>query len=480
MQGGSSDQVLPLRQNSDRLIDLLIIPGDQPLSTPIPIYLVNQTDLAKDHADSQNWALSTGFKADPNTFCLIPGEGGTLAKVLVGKPNTLDTWTLGHLPKALPPQTYTLGDAWPPEVATKLCLGWHLGSYSFTQYKRPTLAPEAKLMMPKGVDSAYVTTTVVATNLVRDLVTTPAGDMGPEQLEVAAQALCDRHTADLTVIAGDDLLTQNYPLIHAVGRAYVQPPRLLDITWGDPAAPRVTLVGKGVCFDTGGLDIKPAAGMKLMKKDMGGAANVLGLAEMIMGLHLPVRLRVLIPAVENSIASNAIHPLDVVPSRRGLTVEVGNTDAEGRLVLADALWEAVCEEPAPELVVDFATLTGAARIALGTELPACFSNQSEVATDLLACGLAVDDPLWQLPLHQPYRAMIESSVADLSNISNNSYGGSITAALFLQEFTRPEIPWVHIDLMAWNLRTLPGRPEGGEAMGIRAVFELIRRRVVEG
>jgi leucyl aminopeptidase len=331
--------------------------------------------------------------------------------------------------------------------------------------------------MPEGADYAYVTTTTAATHLVRDLVTIPAGDMGPEQLEIAAQALCDRHSANLSVTVGDDLLSQNYPLIHAVGRAYSQPPRLLDITWGDPNAPRVTLVGKGVCFDTGGLDIKPAAGMKLMKKDMGGAANVLGLAEMIMGLQLPVRLRVLIPAVENSIASNAVHPLDVLPSRRGLTVEVGNTDAEGRLVLADALWEAVCEEPAPQLVIDFATLTGAARIALGTELPACFSNRPELADALLTCGLAVDDPLWQLPLHQPYRAMIESSVADLSNISNSSYGGSITAALFLQEFIRPEIPWIHLDLMAWNIRTLPGRPEGGEAMGMRAVFELIKQKV---
>jgi leucyl aminopeptidase len=446
------------------------------LSTPIPIYLVDQNDLATHHADSQTWATATGFKGDPNSHCLVPGEGGTLAKVLVGKPKAVDTWTLGHLPKALPPQTYRLGDDWPSEIATKLWLGWCLGSYSFAQYKHPT-APTAKLLMPEGADDDYVTTTTAATNLVRDLVTTPAGDMGPEQLEVAAQALCDRHAANLTVTAGDDLLSQNYPLIHAVGRAYTQAPRLIDITWGDPTAPRVTLVGKGVCFDTGGLDIKPAAGMKLMKKDMGGAANVLGVAEMVMGLQLPVRLRVLIPAVENSIAANALHPLDVVRSRRGLTVEVGNTDAEGRLVLADALWEAVCEEPAPKLVVDFATLTGAARIALGTELPACFSNRPELANALLACGLAVDDPLWQLPLHQPYRAMLDSSVADLSNISNNSYGGSITAALFLQEFTRPEIPWVHLDLMAWNIRTLPGRPEGGEAMGMRAVFELIRQQV---
>lgn len=443
------------------------------MSTPIPVYLVNQTDLAKYHADSQPWAQATGFKADPHSFCLVPGTENSIAKVLVGKPDPIDTWALGTLAKTLPPQTYTLADDWSAEIATKLWLGWLLGSYSFAQYKRQSAPPVADLLPPPGADIAYVNATVAATTLVRNLVTTPAGDMGPAQLEAAAQALCDRHTANLTVIVGDDLLTQDYPLIHAVGRAYAQAPRLLDITWGDPTAPRVTLVGKGVCFDTGGLDIKPAAGMKLMKKDMGGAAHALGLAEMIMDLQLPVRLRVLIPAVENSIASNALHPLDVVQSRRGLTVEVGNTDAEGRLVLADALWEAVCEEPAPQLVVDFATLTGAARIALGTELPACFSNRASLAQELLACGLAVDDPLWQLPLHQPYRTMLDSSVADLSNISNSSYGGAITAALFLQEFTRPEIPWVHLDLMAWNIRALPGRPEGGEAMGLRAIFELI-------
>ncbi|WP_035984856.1 leucyl aminopeptidase family protein [Leptolyngbya sp. KIOST-1] len=451
-----------------------------PNPTPVPIYLVNQTDLAKDHADSQPWAQATGFKADPNAVCLVPGTDGSIAKVLVGKPDPVDTWALGHLPKALPPHTYTLADEWPADLATRLWLGWSLGRYSFAQYKRQATPPLADLVPPAGADAAYVHTTVAAITLVRDLITTPAGDMGPEQLAAAAQTLCDRHNANLSITVGDDLLTQNYPLIHAVGRAYTQAPRLLDITWGDPGAPKVTLVGKGVCFDTGGLDIKPATGMKLMKKDMGGAANALGLAEMIMGLQLPVRLRVLIPAVENSIAGNALHPLDVVPSRRGLTVEVGNTDAEGRLVLADALWEAVCEEPGPQLVIDFATLTGAARVALGTELPACFSNQPELAQALLTCGLAVDDPLWQLPLHQPYRNMLDSSVADLSNISNSSFGGAITAALFLQEFVRPEVPWVHLDLMAWNVRTLPGRPEGGEAMGIRAVFELIRQQVVRG
>lgn len=447
------------------------------MSSPIPIYLVNEAELGY-HSESAAWLTANGFTGEPNSFCLIPGEQGSIAKVLVGKPDPIDTWALGQLPQTLPAQRYYLADDWSGDVATKLLLGWRLGEYQFSQYKRQDSTPTAELVVPEDADRAYVESAIAGTFLTRDLVNTPAGDMGPEQLEAAAQTLADIHTADLTIIRGEDLLTENFPMVHAVGRAFAQPPRLIDLRWGNPDAPKVTLVGKGVCFDSGGLNIKNAAGMKLMKKDMGGAANVLGLAEMIMGLQLPVRLRVLVPAVENSISSNAVHPLDVLPSRRGLTVEVGNTDAEGRLILADALWEAVSEEPEPELVIDFATLTGAARIALGTELPACFTNTPEVAKTLLACGLAVDDPLWQMPLHQPYRAMLESKVADLSNISSNSYGGSITAALFLQEFTRPDIPWIHIDLMAWNIRSLPGRPEGGEAMGIRAVLELIKRKVV--
>mgnify|MGYP006279373775 CR=1 FL=1 len=449
------------------------------MSSPIPIYLVNETELHR-HSDHQVWLTANRFKADPYSFCLIPGEKGHIAKVLVGKPDPIDTWTLGNLPQTLPAQEYYLADDLPPETATKLLLGWRLGRYTFSKYKGKDAAQLAELAVPDGADTAYVASTMAGTFLTRDLVNTPAGDMGPDALEQVAQNLADAHAADLTVIRGDDLLDQNFPMVHAVGRACSQPPRLIDLRWGHSDAPKVTLVGKGVCFDSGGLNIKNAAGMKLMKKDMGGAANVLGLAEMIMGLQLPVRLRVLVPAVENSISSNAVHPLDVLPSRRGLTVEVGNTDAEGRLILADALWEAVSEEPEPELVVDFATLTGAARIALGTELPACFTNTPKVADTLLACGLGVDDPLWQMPLHQPYRAMLESKVADLSNISTNSYGGSITAALFLKEFTRADIPWVHIDLMAYNIRSLPGRPEGGEAMGIRAVFELIKQTVVKG
>jgi leucyl aminopeptidase len=451
------------------------IPEDVTLSSPTPIYLVSETDLHH-YSEYQTWLDASRFKGEPNSFCLIPGEKGSVEKVLVGKPDPIDTWTLGNLPQGLPAQSYYLADDLAPELATRLLLGWRLGEYSFTKYKRQGQTQPAELVAPKGADTVYVESAIAGVYLTRNLVNTPAGDMGPDDLEAAAQALADTHAADLHVIGGDDLLTQNFPMIHAVGRACSQAPRLLDLRWGHDDAPKVTLVGKGVCFDSGGLNIKNAAGMKLMKKDMGGAANALGLAEMIMGLQLPVRLRVLVPAVENSISGNAVHPLDVLPSRRGLTVEVGNTDAEGRLILADALWEAVSEEPEPELVIDFATLTGAARIALGTELPACFTNSAETAEALLACGLAVDDPLWQMPLHQPYRAMLESKVADLSNISTNSYGGSITAALFLQEFTRPDIPWVHIDLMAYNIRSLPGRPEGGEAMGIRAIFEFIKRK----
>ncbi|NJN24161.1 MAG: leucyl aminopeptidase family protein, partial [Acaryochloridaceae cyanobacterium RL_2_7] len=265
------------------------------------------------------------------------------------------------------------------------------------------------------------------------------------------------------------------PMVYAVGQANShipsQAPRLIDLHWGEQAAPRVTLVGKGVCFDTGGLNMKSAAGMKLMKKDMGGAAQVLG-CQMIMQLRVPIQLRVLIPAVENSISGNAMRPLDILSSRKGLTVEVGNTDAEGRLVLGDALTEAASEKPG--VIIDFATLTGAARVALGTELPALFCNRPEVMSAVLEAGLATDDPLWNLPLHPPYRSLLDSSIADLSNISSGSYGGAITAALFLQEFIEPDIPWVHIDMMAWNLRSLPGRPEGGEAMGMRAIAKFIQ------
>lgn len=440
----------------------------------IPLFLVDEAQIKSQHADSQNWLAVSGFKGDPGTFCLVPNAQGEVGKVLVGQPNPIDTWTLGNLPQQLPPQQYHLVGEWSAETATQLYLGWQLGQYRFSQYKGTPQKPLAQLVPPANADRAYVEAVTDAAYLARDLINSPANDMGPADLANRALEVADKFQADAQVIVGDDLLTQNYPLIHAVGRADEQAPRLIDLRWGDPNAPKVTVVGKGVCFDTGGLDIKNASGMLMMKKDMGGAAIALGLASLIMKLNLPVRLRLLIPAVANSISANAMRPLDVLPSRQGMTVEVGNTDAEGRLVLADALWEGSSEDP--ELMIDCATLTGAARVALGTELPVVFCNHSEIANDLIAAGQAVDDLLWQLPLYQPYRNMLESKVADISNVSSGSYGGSITAALFLQEFVKPTIPWIHIDVMAWNVRSLPGRPEGGEGMAMRALFELLRRR----
>ncbi|NJN03986.1 MAG: leucyl aminopeptidase family protein [Leptolyngbyaceae cyanobacterium SL_1_1] len=445
------------------------------MSQAIPIFLVNAEDIRAYHGENQKWLDVSGFKGQAGTFCVVPDAQGSIAKILVGKPETLDTWTLGSLAQSLPAQTYYLADSFSAETATQLCLGWRLGQYQFTKYKQNAQQAAAELQLPENADQDYVRAAAEATFLVRDLVNTPVNDMRPAQLEDCAHILAETYEAKLMVIKGEDLLKQNYPLIHAVGRANDQVPRLIDLRWGEASSPKITLVGKGVCFDTGGLNIKSAASMKMMKKDMGGAAEIFGLAKLIMQMKVPVQLRVLVPAVENSISDNAMRPLDVMPSRRGITVEVGNTDAEGRLILADALWEACSESP--DLVIDCATLTGAARVALGTELPAFFCNQADVASLLLKIGQQTDDPFWQLPLHQPYRALLESKVADISNISNGSYGGAITAALFLQEFVTPTTPWIHVDLMAWNLRSLPGRPEGGEAMGMRSLFELIRQWV---
>ncbi|MCM1983116.1 leucyl aminopeptidase family protein [Lyngbya confervoides] len=439
---------------------------------PIPIHLVTAQQIETLAPEVRAWATATGFQAQADSFCLVPGEGGHLRQVLVGYEGTVTPWVLGAVSAQLPNHHYRLAGNWTPEEATALSLGWRLGQYQFSTY-RENDRPLATLMNCDHSHLAYLEAASQATQLVRDLINTPANDMGPEQLEAEIRQLAQTHDAQLSTVTGPDLLAQNYPMIYAVGQASAQAPRLLDLRWGNLSHPRVTLVGKGVCFDSGGLDLKPAQGMLMMKKDMGGAAHVLGVAKMVMALNLPVALRVLIPAVENSVAGNAMRPLDVLKSRRGLSVEVGNTDAEGRLVLADALWEAVSEDL--DLLIDFATLTGAARVALGSELPACFCNQPDLARQVLACGEQTHDPLWQLPLHQPYRSLLESKVADLSNISSGSYGGAITAALFLQEFIKPETPWIHIDVMAWNVRSLPGRPEGGEAMGMRAIVKLIEQ-----
>jgi leucyl aminopeptidase len=327
---------------------------------------------------------------------------------------------------------------------------------------------------PAGIDRAAIRRAIAAVSLVRDLINTPAEDMGPPHLAEAAKSVAKAHKAKFSVIVGDDLLKKNYPAIHAVGRAAARPPRLIDMSWG-ASGPRLALVGKGVCFDSGGLDLKPASGMLLMKKDMGGAALMLALAQMIMDAGLKIRLRVLIPAVENAVGGNAYRPLDVIRTRKGITVEIGNTDAEGRVILCDALAEAQSGKAGdkPDLILDAATLTGAARVALGPDLPALFCNDDDIAEALLRHGKAEDDPFWRMPLHKGYRRMLDSKVADINNVSDGSYAGAITAALYLQEFIDPGTRWAHIDTLAWNLRDRPGRPEGGEALGLRALFAFV-------
>ena len=390
-------------------------------------------------------------------------------------PDTPTLWDFAALPGKLPGGAYAVADDLDADTATLLALAWALAGYRFNRYKQAGFDDEApQLVWPATCRRDEASYLAEATGLVRDLINTPALDMGPDGLAQAAKDLATKHGAAIALTIGDELLTKNFPAIHAVGRAHDRAPRLIDLTWGSADAPKVTLVGKGVCFDTGGLDIKSAAGMKFMKKDMGGAAHVLGAADALMASGLNIRLRVLVPAVENSIAGNAMRPGDVVPTRKGLTIEIGNTDAEGRVILSDALAEAVAEKP--EVIIDFATLTGSARIALGTELPALFCNNDDLANDLLAAGKDVTDPLWRMPLWAGYDKMIDGKVADINNAPEGGYGGSITAALFLQRFMDNDIPWAHIDLMAWNLSAKPGRPEGGEAMGMRALVRYLQVR----
>ena len=457
---------------------------DRATSETLPITPVTAESfkgwLAAQPKETAAWVKGTRFAAAPGSHCLLPGRNGAPAGVLAGVDPAGGPWAYAALPLALPDGRYAIDAALDAEAATLAALGWALAGYRFSRY-RTDERKLAQLVWPKTADRKAVARTAEAVALVRDLVNTPAGDMGPGELAAAARTLARRHKAKAAIVEGDDLLKKGYPAIHAVGRASVRLPRLIDLRWGGKG-PRVTLVGKGVCFDTGGLDLKSASGMKLMKKDMGGAAHVLGLAGMIMAANLQLRLRVLIPAVENSVSGDAFRPGDILSTRKGLTVEVGNTDAEGRLILCDALAEADSEKP--DLIVDFATLTGAARVALGTELPALFCNHAATAEALLGYGRAQHDPLWRMPLHAPYRPLLDSPVADLNNISDGPYAGAITAALFLAAFVDPDTPWVHLDIMAWNLRAQPGRPQGGEAMGLRAVYaliaELAERRAVKG
>jgi leucyl aminopeptidase len=424
-------------------------------------------------AATQAWVRAVGFTGEAGKTALLPGEGGGLQRVLVGVKEEDALWRYAGLPDALPEGSYAIDAEMDEAAARQAALGWALGTYAFTRYKKRKRG-FATLVWPGRAPQAEIARLARAVFLARDLVNTPAEEMGPAELAAAAAELAKGAGAQCEIIVGDELLARNYPMIHAVGRGSARAPRLVDIAWGDPSHPKVTLVGKGVCFDSGGLDLKPSSGMKIMKKDMGGAATVLGLASAIIDARLPVRLRVLVPAVENFVSATSFRPLDIIRTRSGKTVEIGNTDAEGRLILGDALVEAVTEKPA--LLLDCATLTGAARVALGPELPALFCNDDAVADGLLAAAREEADPMWRLPLWQPYRKMLDSKVADLNNVSDSSFAGSITAALYLQEFVGAGTPWVHFDLYAWNPSAKPGRPEGGEAQTLRAVYAYLRRR----
>ncbi len=429
--------------------------------------------LRKQPAAIRAWVEDNGFKAEAGAVCLLPNAKGRAARVVFGLDRD-DPWCWAQLAAKLPAGTYRIDGTLVQSQSNWAALAWALAAYRFGRYKPASKKAVAKLVWPTGTDRKSVESAAQAIAWVRDLVNTPAADMGPAELAAAATTLARQHKAKLKIIVGDALLKANYPAVHAVGRASSRAPRLIDFTWGNPRAPKVTLVGKGVCFDSGGLDIKPSSGMLNMKKDMGGAAHALGLASMIMDAGLKVRLRVLIPAVENAISGNAMRPLDVLPTRKGKTVEIGNTDAEGRLILCDCLAEADAEKPA--LLFDFATLTGAARVALGPDLPALFTNDDRLATDLTDAGEQVSDPMWRLPLWKPYRKWLDSKVAEISSTGSSPFAGAITAALFLADFVSPDTAWAHFDLFAWTASAKPGRPEGGEAMAIRALFHLLEKR----
>ena len=430
--------------------------------------------LAAQSPATASWVKAVGFTGEAGSTVFLPGPDGGVAHVLAGVSAIDDLWAFAGLPASLPAGSYKIDATLDARTATRAALGWALGSYRFSRYKKPPEKSFANLVWPAEADRGEVERAATATWLVRDLVNTPACDMGPAELAQAAQDLAAEFDAAVEVIVGQDLLDRDYPAIHAVGRASPREPRLIDLRWGNPQHPKVTIVGKGVCFDTGGLDLKPSSAMLIMKKDMGGAAHALALGRMIMMAGLPVRLRVLVPAVENVVSGDSFKPQDVLKTRKGLTVEVGNTDAEGRLILCDALAEADSEKPA--LLIDFATLTGAARVALGPDLPALMCNDDALANDLTEAGTAVDDPTWRLPLWAPYRKGLDSKVADINNVTSNGFAGAITAGLFLQEFVSKGTPWAHLDTYAWNGSARPGRPEGGEALGLRAAYAVIAKR----
>lgn len=454
-----------------------------PTSASIPLHLLYEDDFEQwrtaQSESARNWAATNGFKAERNRLLLLPGENGRPIAVIagLGKRNAREDvgcWVGAAIGDRLPDGQYHLAEALPPRVATQFAIGWAYGQYRFERYRRGGPQRSVQLRWPGGVDSSEVERLKAATTLARDLVNTPANDMSPEALAQAAVEVARRYGARHRVIIGDDLLKERLPAVHAVGRAAAIAPRLVDIEWGDASNPKVTLVGKGVCFDTGGLDIKPGSSMLLMKKDMGGAAVALAVAQTIMDVKLPVRLRVILPMVENSISANAFRPGDVLGTRKGLSVEVGNTDAEGRLILCDAL--ALADEEQPDLLIDTATLTGAARVALGPELPALFTTDDALAEEVLRVGAAESDPMWRLPLWQGYDDELLSKIADLNNVSTSGFSGSIMAALFLRRFVSNARAWMHIDLYAWNGKERPGRPVGAEPHTVRGLYAFLKQR----
>ncbi|WP_109465314.1 leucyl aminopeptidase family protein [Albibacillus kandeliae] len=446
-----------------------------PTPESIPLHIVEPGGLENwllDRSEAETaWVRLNGFTGKIGQTLLVPTEGGaTLALAGFGtaKDRARTRYALAAAATKLPAATYDIATGLPTELLETECLGWLLTGYVFDRYRKKSAAG-ALLVAPVGIDVPRVEAIAAAEVLARDLINTPTSDMGPDKLAEAAEALAKKHGARFNAIVGDDLLEQNFPMIHAVGRASATPPRLIELAWGTEG-PKLTLVGKGVCFDTGGLDLKPAASMLLMKKDMGGSANVLGLAHMIMAMELPVQLRVLIPAVENSVAGNAFRPSDILTSRKGLTVEINNTDAEGRLVLADAL--ALAEEDKPDLLISMATLTGAARVAVGPDLAPFFTDHDADAATLSAAAKRVDDPVWRLPFHEPYESKIDPGIADLDNAPSGGFAGATTAAMFLRHFAG-EARYMHFDIYAWMPASAPGRPKGGVGQGIRALFEAL-------
>ena len=460
-----------------------LLPSDSTLAS-LPLWLATEASFAallQSLPPSQAaWARAQGYAAERHRLLLLPAADGGLDGAIWGlgalrAADELSLWDAAPLPERLPAGTFRLGCALAAHSATQFALGWLLGSYRLSGYRGTAPKPPVAnaLITPQAADAAYAQAAAQAIGFGRDLINAPANQLGPEELAAAAVALCARYAGD-SQVRGGDALARDYPLIAAVGAGSARAPRLIDCRWRRPGAPRVTLVGKGVCFDSGGLDLKPPASMLLMKKDMGGAACALALAQLLLELAAPIELRVLIPAVENSVGGSAYRPGDVWRSRKGLTVEIGNTDAEGRLVLADALSDA--DDETPDLLIDLATLTGAARTALGPDLPAVFSPNDQLTLQLAELGRAHTDPVWPLPLWHGYDDELSSRIADLNNVSGSPFAGAVMAALFLKRFVTATPNWLHVDLYAWNPKDRPGRPLGAEAQCVRALYQLIRRR----